>query len=181
MTKVYTTLILVFTLSLAAAWTLDRRQFFQGVAIATGTVVATDVAPALASEDTQDVYFGVGCFWHIQHEFAVAERDLLGRNGGTLSCKTGYAGGNGGTDKQGRVCYHNFQGIADYGKLGHGEVVGMTLPKDKVLDFSKVYFGLFNPTTKGTHNTAARSICGLLILFPQTASILGIVEENTGV
>lgn len=53
------------------------------------------------------------------------------------------------TDKEGRVCYHNFQGIADYGKLGHGEVVGMTIPQSKIKDFANLYFSLFNPRTKG--------------------------------
>merc|ERR1712176_500814 len=60
---------------------------------------------------------------------------------------TAYAGGKA-ADSKGRVCYHNIQGVADYGKLGHGEVVAMKLPNDKVVDFSKVYFSLFNPRTK---------------------------------
>jgi hypothetical protein len=41
------------------------------------------------------------------------------------------------------VCYHNFQSIADYGKLGHGEVVGMSIPEERVGDFSVEYFKLF--------------------------------------
>ena len=32
----------------------------------------------------------------------------------------------------GVVCYHNFQSIADYGKLGHGEVVSMRVPSSEV-------------------------------------------------
>jgi hypothetical protein len=94
-----------------------------------------------------DVYFGVGCFWHIQHEFVQAERDLLGRNDHQLTSKTGYAGGKS-TDREGRVCYHNLQFIADYGSLGHGEAVGMSLPGDKIPDFASVYFNLFDPRTK---------------------------------
>lgn len=59
----------------------------------------------------------------------------------------GYAGGKS-TDKEGRVCYHNFQGVADYGKLGHSEVVGMTIPQNKIEDFAELYFSLYNPKTK---------------------------------
>jgi hypothetical protein len=65
-----------------------------------------------------------------------------------LTSATGYAGGSK-TDKEGRVCYHNFQGVADYGKLGHGEVVGMTIPQNKVGDFADLYFSLYDPRTKG--------------------------------
>mmetsp|Transcript_22709 Transcript_22709/g.33254 ORF Transcript_22709/g.33254 Transcript_22709/m.33254 type:complete len:277 (-) Transcript_22709:219-1049(-) len=103
--------------------------------------------PAVAAEDTlTNVYFGVGCFWHIQHEFVEAERKLLNRSDKELTSKTGYAGGTG-TDKEGRVCYHNFQGVADYGKYGHGEVVGMTIPENQIGNFAKEYFDLF--TAKG--------------------------------
>ena len=80
-----------------------------------------------------------------------AERQILNRDNKQLTSRTGYAGGSK-TDKEGRVCYHNFQRIADYGGLGHGEVVGMSLPSDKVSDFAQVYFSLFNPKTKGTMN-----------------------------
>ena len=83
-----------------------------------------------------------GCFWHIQHEFIAAEREILGRGDQELSSLAGYAGGTK-TDKEGRVCYHNFQFMADYGKLGHGEVVGMTIPEANLVDFAKVYFDLF--------------------------------------
>ncbi len=45
----------------------------------------------------------------------------------------------------GKVCYHNFMGVADYGKLGHGEVVGMRIPASSIGDFAKEYFDLFTP------------------------------------
>lgn len=73
-----------------------------------------------------------------------AERKLLGRDDKGLTSLTGYAGGKS-TDKEGRVCYHNFQSIADYGKLGHGEVVGMKIPDSSIGDFAKEYFDLFTP------------------------------------
>lgn len=34
-------------------------------------------------------------------------------------------------------------GIADYGENGHGEVVGMTIPKSSIPDFAKEYISLF--------------------------------------
>ncbi len=77
------------------------------------------------------------------------ERKILGRNDHQLTSRTGYAGGTA-TDDEGRVCYHNFQRVADYGKLGHGEVVGMTIPQTKIGDFADLYFSLFNPQTKGS-------------------------------
>ena len=47
----------------------------------------------------------------------------------------------------GTVCYHNRFFLADYGKMGHGEVVGMSIPESSVGDFAKEYFAMF--TTKG--------------------------------
>jgi hypothetical protein len=76
------------------------------------------------------------------------ERRILGRNDHQLTSATGYAGGTA-TGSEGRVCYHNFQSLADYGKLGHGEVVGMTIPQSKIGEFADLYFSLFNPKTKG--------------------------------
>jgi hypothetical protein len=114
---------------------------------------AADASAAAVDSSLQDVYFGVGCYWHIQHEFVMAELERLGRSNKELTAYTGYAGGKS-TDKEGRVCYHNLLGVADYGKLGHGEVVGMTLPADKIVEFSALYFSLFNPKTKGTKHDA---------------------------
>ena len=101
---------------------------------------------ATTDERLTNVYFGCGCFWHIQHEFVQAERSLLGRNDHQLTSAAGYAGGKA-TDSEGRVCYHNLQFVADYGRLGHGEAVGMTLPENKIADFAHVYFDLFDPRT----------------------------------
>lgn len=124
-----------------------RRAFLGAVAVASaGAALGLGLgpSPAVAADPVTDVYFGVGCFWHIQHEFVEAERKLLGRSSSQLTSRTGYAGGKA-TDKEGRVCYHNFQGIADYGKLGHGEVVGMSIPESSIGDFAKEYFDLFTP------------------------------------
>lgn len=118
-----------------------------GVGVGEGRAEEEVLVPVSANDPATDVYFGVGCFWHIQHEFLVAEREVLGRNKYSFTSRTGYAGGTK-TDKEGRVCYHNFQSIADYGKMGHGEVVGMTLPQSKIGEFADLYFSLFDPRTK---------------------------------
>lgn len=129
----------------------NRRKFFNIIST-TAAAAATIVLPtsSLAEETTSsaltDVYFGVGCYWHIQHEFVEAERKILSRSDDQLTSRTGYAGGTA-TDKEGRVCYHNMKSIADYGKLGHGEVVGMTIPENQIGSFAQEYFNLF--TAKG--------------------------------
>ena len=37
------------------------------------------------NEGNVPLYFGVGCFWHVQHEFVEAERSLLDRTDGELT------------------------------------------------------------------------------------------------
>ena len=32
--------------------------------------------------------------------------------------------------------------------MGHGEVVGLKLPEESIVEFAKVYFSLFDPRTK---------------------------------
>eukprot|EP00527_Entomoneis_sp_CCMP2396_P009768 CAMPEP_0198136680 /NCGR_PEP_ID=MMETSP1443-20131203/304_1 /TAXON_ID=186043 /ORGANISM="Entomoneis sp., Strain CCMP2396" /LENGTH=276 /DNA_ID=CAMNT_0043797937 /DNA_START=85 /DNA_END=915 /DNA_ORIENTATION=- len=140
--------------------TISRRNLLlrgsAAVAAASGVLgKAQPAAAATTTTEEQDVYFGVGCYWHIQHEFVEAERSILNRGDSQLTSKTGYAGGNA-VGKDGKVCYHNLQSMADYGRLGHGEVVGMTIPADQVVPFTKVYFSLFNPRTKDRVDPADR-------------------------
>jgi len=129
-------------------------------------ILGTDALVAQAADEGSltDVYFGVGCFWHIQHEFVVAERKLLGRGDGDLTSRTGYAGGLK-TDSKGRVCYHNLSNTADYGKLGHGEVVGMRIPEKMIGDFATEYFSFFSPAGErvdpGDKGGEYRSLLGL--------------------
>ena len=75
---------------------------------ACGGLAAAALSPLLsagAAEDESliDVYFGCGCFWHVQHEFVEAERRILGRKDAEITARAGYAGGNGGA-KNGKVC-----------------------------------------------------------------------------
>jgi len=133
------------------ATTTSRRNMLRAAAALSAGALLGNINPTIAMADDDvatPVYFGVGCFWHIQHEFIVqGEKEILGRGPRQYTSAAGYAGGKS-TDKEGLVCYHNFQGIADYGKLGHGEVVGMTIPQSKIGDFSDLYFSLYNPKTK---------------------------------
>ena len=130
--------------------------------IAPLVVLSIGASPVFA-KDAQ-VYFGVGCFWHTSHELAEAEKSILGRSDDQLTSKTGYAGGNR-VGKDGKVCYHNLQGVADYGSLGHGEVVGLDVPEDKIKDISKTYFSLFGSDAerpdKGDRGSEYRSLLGL--------------------
>jgi len=99
---------------------------------------AEDIVP----DKPTDIYFGCGCFWHVQHEFVEMEKSHLHRGGLSLTSLTGYAGGKQLGDK-GKVCYHNMRQIGDYGRLGHAEVVNMNIPESSLYDFAKRYFELF--------------------------------------
>eukprot|EP00927_Polykrikos_kofoidii_P073510 TRINITY_DN6953_c0_g2_i1.p2 TRINITY_DN6953_c0_g2~~TRINITY_DN6953_c0_g2_i1.p2 ORF type:complete len:238 (-),score=20.06 TRINITY_DN6953_c0_g2_i1:40-753(-) len=87
------------------------------------------------------VYFGCGCFWHVQHEFVVLETIDLCRRDGNLSARTAYAGGTR-TGEKGLLCYHNMQNTADYGALGHAEVVSLSVPEAKFGVFAAKYWEL---------------------------------------
>lgn len=111
-----------------AAPHLGRRDALLRAGTILTTAITTPQRSYGAAEEMVEVYFGVGCFWHVQHELAMAEKQLLRRSDSELTARAGYAGGLSiGKDasRPGRpvVCYHNLQRIADYGKLGHGEVV----------------------------------------------------------
>ena len=121
------------------------------------TIVIANTATNLLDSKDIDVYFGVGCFWHVQHEFVSAENKILGRDNDHLTSRAGYAGGikygkinkNSGTPDQKyanndrQVCYHNLMGVSEYGDLGHTEVVGLTIPSSSISDFADTYFSLF--------------------------------------
>ena len=102
-------------------------------------------AASVEQEETDglvEVYFGCGCFWHVQHEFVEAEKNILGRSDDELTARSGYAGGKAGA-RDGKVCYHNAENVADYGKLGHAEVVSLKIPAYKFKEFAVEYCKLF--------------------------------------
>jgi peptide methionine sulfoxide reductase MsrA len=87
------------------------------------------------------LYFGCGCFWHVQHELIEAEREVLGRTNEQLTALVGYAGGQGPGANGGRACYH---GDSDnYNLLGHTEVVYVSVPREKIREYAEKYWGLF--------------------------------------
>ena len=53
-------------------------------------VVGSLTSPVLANDIP--LYFGNGCFWHIQHEMVDAEQKVLGRVDEGLTSAAGYAG-----------------------------------------------------------------------------------------
>lgn len=156
----------------------SRRSFLaRQVAVAIATAVSADVVvavrPSLAAADASDVvddglidvYFGCGCFWHVQHEFVEAERRILGRADAELTSRAGYAGGRAGS-KDGKVCYHNAKDVSDYGKLGHAEVVSVRIPSSKFGDFAAEYCKLFDkdgfrPDQGGDRGLEYRNLVGI--------------------
>jgi hypothetical protein len=80
--------------------------------------------------DIVEVYFGCGCFWHVQHEFVTLEMSDFCRSEDGLTARAAYAGGTRVGDGS-LVCYHNMQGKAYYGSMGHAEVVSLTVPVEK--------------------------------------------------
>ena len=136
-----------FELSKSPIESRGRREFLSKVLTASGflTTIPSGVAQAEDNGDELiDVYFGCGCFWHVQHEFVEAERRILGRADDSLvTSRAGYAGGKAGM-LNGKVCYHNAAQISDYGKLGHAEVVRLQIPSSSFPQFAKEYVALFN-------------------------------------
>ena len=80
----------------------SRRTFLSHQTSAAIAVISSIASPTLAlaapdndvvNDELIDVYFGCGCFWHVQHEFVEAERKILGRADDQITSRTGYAGG----------------------------------------------------------------------------------------
>mmetsp|Transcript_6737 Transcript_6737/g.7739 ORF Transcript_6737/g.7739 Transcript_6737/m.7739 type:complete len:312 (+) Transcript_6737:223-1158(+) len=116
-------------------------------------------------DDQIDVYFGCGCFWHVQHEFIQAERRILGRSDDKLSARTGYAGGTKGM-LDNKVCYHNGKRVSDYGSLGHAEVVRLRIPPQSYPEFAAEYARLFDkngsrPDQDGDRGLEYRNLVGI--------------------
>jgi peptide methionine sulfoxide reductase MsrA len=117
------------------------------------------------AEELVEVYFGCGCFWHVQHEFVMAERAILGRGDSEFTSFVGYAGGKAGA-KDGKVCYHNALMQSDYGSLGHAEVVRLMVPPSKFGLIAEEYCKLFSkagerPDQYGDRGREYRNVVGL--------------------
>lgn len=153
-----------------------QRKVLAPAVISSGLVFGGGSSNAMAADGglpSRDIYFGVGCYWHVMHEFVQAEQNVLGRSEKQVTSAAGYGGStkvaknpNRPDDKNGVVCYHNLMGVGDYGSLGYGEVVGMELPKtDEVMrSFAKEYFSLFRNGDRpdlGDRGLEYRSLVGL--------------------
>jgi len=136
-------------------------------AFAMVAAVAVGSPRAARAESDVNVFFGQGCFWHVQHDIVRKEMKDLSRDGSTVTALAGYAGGKAVGDK-GRVCYHNMAMAPDYGSMGHTEVVNVKLPEGKVADFAKEYFdaadgyrfGRADPQDRGTEYRSAIGLPG---------------------
>eukprot|EP00931_Biecheleriopsis_adriatica_P124222 TRINITY_DN99331_c0_g1_i1.p1 TRINITY_DN99331_c0_g1~~TRINITY_DN99331_c0_g1_i1.p1 ORF type:complete len:309 (-),score=51.85 TRINITY_DN99331_c0_g1_i1:121-1047(-) len=130
---------------------------------------------ARAEERSVSIYFGQGCFWHVQNVLAKEEMRLFGRTGPEVTATAGYAGGNEISVVQmpdgsslNEVCYHNRQDVSDYGRMGHTEVVSITVPEDKVGEISKAllddaansFFGRHDPQDFGSEYRSAIGLPG---------------------
>jgi len=86
-----------------------------------------------------DVYFGCGCFWHVQYAFVGLEQRLLNRTGTSITARTAYAGAIQ-TGPGGIVCYHNAEGVADYADLGYAEAVSLSVPEESFEAFASTFW-----------------------------------------
>ena len=126
----YVLLLVTASISLSSGFNLNPVNKLMkktiGVLISSSLIALN--ADAAATNDPLPVYFGVGCFWHVQHEFVATERKILNRDDSDITSRAGYAGGNSyGEIKNNKdnlangnrqVCYHNLLGTSDYGSLG---------------------------------------------------------------
>lgn len=85
-----------------------------------------------------DIYYGVGNFFHLQHELVYKEALDFSRREGDITAVAGYAGGKTAGDLD-RVCYSGLAGSPDHVALGHTQVVRVTLPEESVTDFTRFF------------------------------------------
>lgn len=116
----------------------DRLMVLVALVLSTYFAQPTDSGPIVDVTNSTVAYFGCGCFWHVQHSLVQAERKLMKRRDLDLTAFAGYAGGKA-AGQDGRVCYHNFFGVADYGSLGYAEVVSLALPDALMPEVAKLY------------------------------------------
>eukprot|EP00930_Biecheleria_cincta_P030040 TRINITY_DN20848_c0_g2_i1.p1 TRINITY_DN20848_c0_g2~~TRINITY_DN20848_c0_g2_i1.p1 ORF type:complete len:317 (+),score=50.91 TRINITY_DN20848_c0_g2_i1:41-952(+) len=134
----------------------SRLPWLRAALAACGALcVAFGAAVRPAHAESISVYFGQGCFWHVQNELANAEMKLLGRSGPEVTALAGYAGGTSAGAK-GEVCYHNNRNAPDYGDMGHTEVVNVVIPEEKLGDLSKVLLDYAAKSTFGRHDPQDR-------------------------
>ena len=113
---------------------------------------ATEEVSTAEDPSQRRVYFGNGCFWGRQHEFVLAEKEVMGRSDDRVQSLAGYAGGKRGGSgaKKDTVCYYYGSSDTVYERLGHAEVVQVEYEtEDEFKTFADVYFRNFNKTPFG--------------------------------
>ncbi|KAL3790110.1 hypothetical protein HJC23_013621 [Cyclotella cryptica] len=78
----------------------------------------------------------------VEGAVGMSERRILSRSDDRLTSCAGYAGGE--SSVSGKVCYHNAANIANYGLLGHAEVVSLRIPLRSFGEFIMEYCKLFD-------------------------------------
>ena len=90
----YRTVLLALLAGSSTSLRVTGRR--RAIARAVGAVAGSqsNALPALATDSKPvKVYFGAGCFWHVQHELTMEEMSTLKRSSSQISAVSGYAGG----------------------------------------------------------------------------------------
>ena len=90
----YRTVLLALLAGSSTSLRVTGRR--RAIALAVGAVAGSqsNALPALAADSKPvKVYFGAGCFWHVQHELTMEEMSTLKRSSSQISAVSGYAGG----------------------------------------------------------------------------------------
>ncbi|MEW5299903.1 MAG: hypothetical protein WDW38_002725 [Sanguina aurantia] len=112
-------------------------------AVATEEVVVP-VSAAAGTSGTDTIYFGNGCFWGRQYDYASVE-SKLGRAPNQVTAVAGYAGGNQ-AGPGGKVCYYYADPKSVYERLGHAEVVRVDLTPNASAETARSEFQMFADT-----------------------------------
>jgi len=155
---------------------LHRRPAVAGLlSLAAFVAVACSMAQRATAEEEVTAYFGVGNFSHLQHEFVLKEALLLGRRGPDIQSLTGFAGGTR-TGNLDRLCYRDLKD--NYVGYGHGEVVSITVPKNKFTDFAKLYFDQLPKRKSSEKGSQYRPMIG--IRGGLKSPLVPLIEEAGG-
>lgn len=102
--------------------------------------------PALSAPS---VFFGNGCFWHMQHLLTTElEQGLLGRDAADLTSTAGYAGGK---EEPTPLCYPSEADFNNHEEFGSAEVVSVELEGvDQVEMAASIFFNDFARTGRDT-------------------------------
>ena len=122
-----------------------------GTGFALATIFTSGLQPAYAvpqipnkpkkmdQDPDVQVYFGCGSFLRVQYEMVKAEQRILKRSDDQIQSFAGYAGG---TNEN--HCFKNDANEDLFGKMKHGQVVGMTIPQSSFTQFAEVFFSMFD-------------------------------------